>query len=359
MTTVDSAKDMDSIRRALGQSQINYYGFSYGTYLGQVYSTLYPNRVRREVLDSNVDPRRVWYEANLDQDVAFDRNINIWFGWLAKYNSVYQLGATQQAVKTLFYRIEAKLTFHPEQAKDGAIGGDEWVDAFLYAGYYQSTWLDLGQTFADYVHLDAIDEVEAAYVDAQGPGDDNGFAVYNAVQCTDVQYPRSLAKILADNWRVFAKAPFETWSNNWFNAPCQYWPAPAHATRPFPVDGSQVRSALLIDETLDAATPYTGSLEVRKRFPNASLIALPGGTSHANSLFGDACLDDQIAAYLADGTRPPRRPGNGADATCAPLPVPDPTASAAASAESQGTGAARPDATARRVAQRALAAVRR
>jgi hypothetical protein len=116
---------------------------------------------------------------------------------------------------------------------------------------------------------------------------------------------------------------------------------------------------LLIDETLDAATPYTGSLEVRKRFPHASLIALPGGTSHANSLFGDACLDDQIAAYLADGTRPPRRPGNGADATYAPLPVPDPTASAAASAQAQGTGAARPDATAHRVAQRALAMVRR
>jgi pimeloyl-ACP methyl ester carboxylesterase len=36
MKTTDSARDMDSIRKALGAKQINYYGFSYGTYLAQV-----------------------------------------------------------------------------------------------------------------------------------------------------------------------------------------------------------------------------------------------------------------------------------------------------------------------------------
>ena len=80
MTTIDTARDMDSIRAALGQKQISYYGFSYGTYLGQVYATLFPSHVRRLIMDSNVDPRRVWYQANLDQDVAFNRNIKIWFG---------------------------------------------------------------------------------------------------------------------------------------------------------------------------------------------------------------------------------------------------------------------------------------
>lgn len=103
MTTVDSAKDVESIREALEVQQINYYGFSYGTYLGQVYSSLYPQRIRRMVLDSNVDPRRVWYQANLDRDVAFERNIKIWFGWLAEYDSVYHLGTTADAVEHVFY----------------------------------------------------------------------------------------------------------------------------------------------------------------------------------------------------------------------------------------------------------------
>ena len=72
-TTVDSAHDMDMIRAALHQKQLTYYGFSYGTYLGQVYSTLFPTHVRRIIMDSNVDPRNIWYTANLNQDIAFNR----------------------------------------------------------------------------------------------------------------------------------------------------------------------------------------------------------------------------------------------------------------------------------------------
>jgi pimeloyl-ACP methyl ester carboxylesterase len=99
MTTADSARDMDSIRQALGKSQITYYGFSYGTYLGQVYATLFPHHVKRLILDSNIDPRSVWYKANLNQDAPFNRNVDIWFGWIAKYHKVYHLGSTERAVR--------------------------------------------------------------------------------------------------------------------------------------------------------------------------------------------------------------------------------------------------------------------
>jgi hypothetical protein len=106
-----------------------------------------------------------------------------------------------------------------------------------------------------------------------------------------------------------------------------------------------VAGALLIDETLDAATPYEGSLEVRRLFPRSSLIAEPGGTTHAGSLLGNACVDDQIADYLATGKLPIRKPGNGADALCAPLPQPVPQSTAAAAptvGAATGSGLSRP-----------------
>jgi diguanylate cyclase (GGDEF)-like protein len=301
MTTIDAARDMDSIRAALGQKQITYYGFSYGTYLAQVYSTLFPSHVRRLVMDSNVDPRDVWYKANLKQDVAFNRNIKIWFAWLAKYHTVYHLGSTEKAVEKLFYREEKRLLKHPA---GGVIGPDEWVDVFLYAGYYEQTWLQLGSAFTGFVHKNDWKTIKDLFDSDDTPGDDNGFAVYNAVQCTDVQWPLSWAKWARDNWATYKKAPFETWGNAWFNAPCLYWPAKAH--RPLRIDGSKVPSALLIDETLDAATPFPGSLEVRSLFPNAVLLAEPGGTTHADSLFGDLCVDNTIANYLALGQLPAR-----------------------------------------------------
>jgi pimeloyl-ACP methyl ester carboxylesterase len=318
MTTRDSARDMESIRKALGVSKINYFGFSYGTYLGQVYATLYPHRVRRFVLDSNVDPHQVWYRANLAQDRAFQKNTTVWFRWLAKYDNVYHLGSTEQAVETRWYAIRTKLTAHA----DHGIGPDEWTDVFLDAEYYQSTWVDQARLFANYVNRHAYAAVKRTYLRSTGNHDDTEYAGYSAVQCTDAAWPKSWAKWARDNKRVNRVAPFETWANAWYNAPCLYWPGATHT--PVKINGHKVGKLLLIDETGDAATPYKGSLAVRTLFPKSRLIALPGGTSHANSLDGDACLDNKIATYLKTGALPARKPGNQADATCKPLPQPTP-----------------------------------
>ena len=76
------------------------------------------------------------------------------------------------------------------------------------------------------------------YQSVNTPGNDNGFAVYNAVQCTDVQWPTSWAVWSKDNHRVNAIAPFETWANAWFNAPCLHWPAPAARQAPMQINGT-------------------------------------------------------------------------------------------------------------------------
>src|SRR5690606_6062277 len=72
MKTVDVAQDLDILRRAVGQEKLNYYGFSYGTYLGQIYATLFPKQVGRFVWDGVLDAKKAFYEANLEQNVQFD-----------------------------------------------------------------------------------------------------------------------------------------------------------------------------------------------------------------------------------------------------------------------------------------------
>ncbi len=149
LKTTDTVADMELLRKALGAKQINFYGFSYGTYLGQVYATLHPERVRRMVLDGNVDPRRVWYDANLDQDIAFDKNMKIYFAWLAKHHAVYHLGRTGAAVEKLYYATQAKLISRPA---GGKIGPDEFADVFLQAGYYVFGWEAVANAFAAWVN---------------------------------------------------------------------------------------------------------------------------------------------------------------------------------------------------------------
>jgi pimeloyl-ACP methyl ester carboxylesterase len=325
MTTRDVAMDMDSIRSALGQKQITYYGFSYGTDLGQVYSTLYPTHVRRLIMDSNIDPLNDGYQDfNLDQDGPFNRNVNIWFGWLAKYNRVYHLGSTEASVQAKFYAAEKRLVRHPA---GGKVGPDEWADIFVETGYYEQTWVQFGQILSDWItkhNAAAANELVAAYESIDTPGDDNELAVYSAVVCTDSHWPLDWNTWEHDVSAIYQKAPFEAWSNAWFNGACLFWPTPSSDR--VHVNGSGVASALLIDETLDAATPFAGSLAVRKLFPKSVLVAEPGGTSHADSLFGDKCVDGTIAAYLESGALPPRRAGAKWDKTCAPLPQPVPSA---------------------------------
>ena len=137
MTTEDVARDMDSIRAAFGVSKISYYAFSYGTYIGQVYATLFPERVRRMVLDSVVDPTGVWYADNVDQDYAFQGRMEAFFAWVAKYNGTYHLGGTAAQVQAAWYRARSQLLAHPV---NGTIGADEFDDTFLQGGYLEELW---------------------------------------------------------------------------------------------------------------------------------------------------------------------------------------------------------------------------
>jgi pimeloyl-ACP methyl ester carboxylesterase len=340
MRTVDMVRDMDLIRAAFGEKKINYYGYSWGTYLGQAYATMFPGKVRRMVFDGNVDPRGVWYAAQLEQDKAFEKVIQRFFAWTAKWNKVYKLGATPAAVRDRYYAELAKLRAKPV---DG-IGPAEWGDAFLRAGYAESLWPQTASAFAAAARDGDFTLLKLAYEMAETPGDDNGFAVYNAVQCTDAPWPRDYVKgWRADGFATAAKAPFMTWGNVWYNTPCIYWPAPAG--KPLTIDGSKAPAILLVNTTGDGATPYRGALHVRKLFPKSRLVAEKGTTTHSNSLNGNMCVDNVVAAYLATGKLPVRKAGDVADRVCPPSEAPDPGPAELAYAEQSQDGARPADET--------------
>lgn len=322
MRTEDSARDLDALRAAVGQEKLNYYGFSYGTYLGQVYATLFPKQVGNFVWDGVLDSKKAFYEANLEQNVQFDKNLDTYFRWLADNDAAFGLGTDWRAIKKGYYRLRKQLDREP--AADGRLGPDELNDALVSAGYYVYDWVGLGQAYANLVKTGNGDDLLAYY---GGPGDDNGFAVYNAVQCTDAPWP-GWRKTRRDAWRLHAKHPFLTWNNTWYNAPCLNWPA--RSGKQFKVNGAKVKSSILmIGETYDAATVFSGALATRKRFPTSYLVEGVGGTTHSGSLSGIACVDDTVAQFLDTGVLPERTRGrNRSDKQCEPVPAPEAPASA-------------------------------
>jgi fermentation-respiration switch protein FrsA (DUF1100 family) len=148
--------------------------------------------------------------------------------------------------------------------------------------------------------------------------------VYNAVECADVSWPRNWATWNADTRRVYKSAPFEAWDNAWFNAACAFWPVHGPA-QPMRVGVPGLPGILMVQGTLDAATPYAGALRARKAFPSARMVVVRGGGNHGQSLAypPNQCVNGYVNRYLATGALP-SGPGL-ANATCAALADPVPT----------------------------------
>ena len=194
MTTANAARDMDSIRVALGQQKISYFAYSYGTYLGEVYATLFGSHLRRMALDSVVDPTGVWYQDNIAQDYAFQGRMTAFFTWVASHDNEFQLGTTAAEVRQAWYRVRAKLAAHPVMGSSGPmIGTDEFDDTFLQGGYTDSLWPGLASALSGYDRTGNTGSLISQY-EAFGAQNENEFAVYNAVQCADVNWPRNWAR---------------------------------------------------------------------------------------------------------------------------------------------------------------------
>src|ERR1022692_4051151 len=324
LTTENIARDMDSIRSALGQGKLSYFGYSYGTYIGQVYATLFPARGRRMVLDSIVDPSGAWYADNIGRDYAFEGRMKAFFAWLASHSASYQLGATPAHASASRDQARARLAAHPISGPAGPmIGADEYDDTFLSGGYENGYWPILASGLAAYLHAGATTQMISAYQQA-GKQNANEFAVYNAVECADVSWPRNWSRWDSDTRKVYATAPFEAWDNAWFNAACAFWPVHGPA-KPLQIRGSGLPGILMIQGTLDAATPYAGALVAHRLLPSARMVVVAGGGNHGQSLANppNTCVDGYLNRYLATGALP-GRPGL-VNATCPALPDPVPS----------------------------------
>jgi len=324
MGTRNQVADLEAVRRALRHERIDFFGFSYGSYLGAAYATAHPHRVRRMVLDSVVRPSGVWYDNNLDQNVAFEKRIRAFFRWIADHHDVYGLGTTAEQIAQAYYRVRADLAREPLR---GEVGPSELDDVFLTDGYSTQQWSKHAWALSDYVVRDDSTALAALW---RPPGElgQNNYAMYLATECRDAPWPRDWSVWSRDASRLYAAGNrFETWSNTWYNAPCAYWPVEGG---PRPEIGSPVPRILLVQASEDAATPYPGAVEMHRLFPASRLVVQRGGGNHGISLSGDACVDETVVAYLRDGALPPDRPGPDrvcrAPAPPRPGPRPDPDA---------------------------------
>ncbi|UNS95650.1 alpha/beta hydrolase [Streptomyces tubbatahanensis] len=324
MTTPNTARDLDVIRAALGDKKLNYLGVSYGTYLGAVYAELFPGHIRRMITDSivNPSPKKIWYDVNLDQDIAFQTRWEDWKKWVAKHDDVYNIGSTPEKIEAKWRELRSTAKKDPI---GGVVGPSELLGFFQSAPYYDSAWAEVASVWAAYLGGDEKPLIEAAAPDMSdvegNKASENSNAVYTAVECNDAQWPRDWKIWDRDSTRLHEKYPFLTWSNAWMNYPCGVWPLKQH--KPLNIHAKTSHPVLMIQATRDAATPYPGGVELHKRLKGSRLITEKGAGSHGITNLKNDCINKRVDAYLLKGTV------DAKDVTCSPHAEPQPVKSAA------------------------------
>jgi pimeloyl-ACP methyl ester carboxylesterase len=310
VTTANTARDMDRIRTALGEPKISYNSGSYGSYLGAVYATLFANRTDRFVIDSNVDPNRVWHKQWALWDSGLELRFNDIAAWLAERNATYHLGATPAEVRQRFLDLVARLDTNPVTHPEiGQINGN-LMRAVLFGYSYHTLYFPELADIWVFADRGGAPAARLAPVPA-----DNLRASQLAVLCGDARAPRDIHHYQREVTAHRAKYPLMggMGTNLW---PCAFWRDPVEP--PVKVTSKGPANILMIQTLRDPATPYLGALGMRKALGQRTrMVTVDTGNHGAYDPSTPSCAVREAHRFLRTGVLPAR------DLFCTPDPAPE------------------------------------
>ncbi|CAM3169799.1 alpha/beta hydrolase [Mycobacterium intermedium] len=307
--TASAARDMDMVRQALGDQQLNYLGYSYGTELGTAYLERFGSHVRAMVLDGAIDPTISPIEETINQMAGFQTAFNDYALDCAK-NPGCPLGTDPTQFVNRYHALVDPLVQKPGKTADPR--GLSYADATtgtINALYTPQHWKYLTSGLLGLARqTDAGDLLLLAddYQDRDRNGHyGNDQDAFNAIRCVDAPTPTDPAAWVEADRRIRQVAPFLNYGQFTGYAPrdlCAMWPVPA-TSAPHPAPPAPPGKAVVISTTHDPATPYQAGVDLARQL-GAPLITVDG-TQHTAALSGNPCVDTAVLRYFIELTLPP------------------------------------------------------
>ncbi|MGY1754772.1 alpha/beta hydrolase [Blastococcus sp. SYSU D01042] len=298
--TVDTARDMDLLREALGEEQLTYLGYSYGTTLGSTYAELFPDRVRALVLDAAVDPdadRRAAAEASAaGLEAGFDAFAQNCTSLLAgcPLGDDPRLFVDELMLQASQAPIPSAEEGETRQATPGVVH-----TAITAALYDTRTWPQLSQALAAARggNSAGVFSLADSYSGRLQDGTWSNLLDANlAINCadTDEEIESDEVRALAADWD--ARYPL-------FGAGAAaglYTCTPWEADRtPLPErDAEGAAPILVVGNSGDPVTPLPGAVDLAERLTSAVLLTWQGQGHTAYPK--NQCVNDAVNAYLVD-----------------------------------------------------------
>jgi pimeloyl-ACP methyl ester carboxylesterase len=315
-STAEAARDMDILRAALGDKKLNYFGKSYGTYLGTLYAQFFPDKVGRMILDGALDPNISILEQNISQAKGFDDALDAFLADCAKQDDCPLPKNKQEATLKIIALFET-VALNPLPRKTKVENDERTATESLIV---------LGTASALYDDVDGWPKLRTAFLEGQqGYGDtfldladqysgrsSDGSYMSNEldsgaiIDCLDWPDTRSVEKTKADAKRFTDAAPVFGPYLAYTNISCKYLTPPTKdkLTRSTnKITSIKTAPVIVIGTTRDPATPYEWSVGLHQIFKNSKLISLDAD-GHTGQGRGSACVDEAVDTYLVKGKTP-------------------------------------------------------
>ncbi len=336
INTEQTAYDMDFIRHLLGVKKLSYLGYSYGTWLGAWYGSVFGANTKAMILDSATNVTAASLEPSATLQVkAMNRQFHEHLmNWIARHSDEYGLGENPAAIYRGYLRGQAAM--------------DPQMLAFLYTltgariglsanRFYPATatFVSIVAQYGDYVARNgaqptassknpaaqaltllksfkrtpamartvtqAIARAEALnrVAPLSGTVTETLTGNYYYVACQDGQWTQDLKAVERRVARYRQQFPLAPAQNEVY--PCNFWKTALRMPRP----KADFPKTIVLQSELDALTGWEGGHRTGTHLPNTSLIAVDNEGTHALFPYGRAGVDDPILALLNDGTMPP------------------------------------------------------
>jgi pimeloyl-ACP methyl ester carboxylesterase len=318
LSTANVARDIDMLRRAVGDRQLTYAGYSYGGLLGITYANLFPSKVRALLLDGLPDPaaysakgaiaRREPVTIRVDSATATERALGFFLESCQAAGPggcAFAAPDTRAKFDQLLQRLdEAPLTI---ETPDGPVTATRALVLDSLRGGLQFPPVWPGSAFLLQATFEATEQDPTVAAPLSGVAAaepyDNGRDAFLAVACAETVNPSDPEAWTGIASRAAARNPHFGPDWAWQSQPCAAWPANDKDRYRGPYTHRTANPVLFVNATLDAASNYQQATATAARLPGSRLLTLDG-SAHPASFVSNACLTDHITSYLVDRTLP-------------------------------------------------------
>jgi len=302
ISTQASAQDINSLRLALGEEKVSYFGFSYGSELGTTWATMFPETVRAIVVDGAVDPNASSIEEGMNQAKGFEGQLSTFLKQCSAKTTCefHNGGKAEAAFDKLVLDIDAE-PLEVSKERTPVTQGVLFtaVAQAMYSDYY---WPQLSEALSAAQKGDGsgILQLYDDYYQRKGDGTyGNELEAFLAISCLDDPGASSVEDVDSHIEDFITAAP-RLGGNFAYGYSCALWPVKQAAK--VTITGKGAGPIVVVGTTGDAATPLDSTRKMAQSLEKGILIVVD---ANQHTGYGaNNCVVKAVDDYLIELTIP-------------------------------------------------------